>query len=304
VARSRLPSARRPWQPSPRVSAPLLAHQLVVADGATPTRWMIVLHGIFGMGTNFRTLARALATERPGWGFVLVDLRGHGASQGFPPPHDLAAVAGDLAALADHLGLRLSGIAGHSFGGKAALAYVAAHPGALDVALVLDSSPGMRRDVETRESATRVLGLLESLPSTFPTREAFVERLLAEGYARGIVDWLTMNVRRQGDAYALRLDLRAIRELLDSYFSLDLWPIVDDPESVGALHVILGGRSEVFDGEAKNRLALAETRNPRLVVRVLPSAGHWLHVDDPAGVLDSFRRALDAADTRATSRTV
>ena len=137
-----------------------------------------------------------------------------------------------------------------------------------------------------------------------PEGVRLVERLLAEGYARGIVDWLTMNVRRHDDAYALRLDLPAIRQLLDSYFSLDLWPIVDDAASVGALHLILGGRSAVFDDEANTRLALAETRNPRLVVRVLPSAGHWLHVDDPAGVFDSFRRALDAADARAPLRTV
>ena len=68
---------------------PVLAHQRVTHEGAAPTRWIYFLHGIFGMGTNFRGVAKSLAAATPDWGFVLVDLRGHGASQGFAPPHTL-----------------------------------------------------------------------------------------------------------------------------------------------------------------------------------------------------------------------
>jgi esterase len=100
---------------------PVLAHQRVTHEGAAPTRWIYFLHGIFGMGTNFRGVAKSLAAAAPDWDFVLVDLRGHGASQGFAPPHTLAAAAADVEALSREIGLEIAGVAGHSFGGKVLL---------------------------------------------------------------------------------------------------------------------------------------------------------------------------------------
>ncbi len=274
------------------VTDPILAHQLVRSDGVTPTRWMFLLHGIFGMGTNFRTMARTLVRERPDWGFVLVDLRGHGASQGLSPPHDLEAAARDLDALERHLGLELSGVAGHSFGGKVAIVWASRRMGALERLVVLDSSPGARRDPPTLESANRVLEVLESMPDRFDRREDFVERLGALGYARGIVEWLTMNVRRDGDRYALRLDLPAIRSMLEDYFARDCWGAMSDPRIAARTDVVVAGRSAVFDEEARARLASSSARNPSLHVTLLEQAGHWVHVDDPEGVLRVFLDAL------------
>ncbi|HSM35677.1 MAG TPA: hypothetical protein VK837_04695, partial [Longimicrobiales bacterium] len=58
-------------------TAERLAHERVVADGATPGAWLYVLHGIYGAGRNWGSVARALVERRPDWGAVLVDLRGH-----------------------------------------------------------------------------------------------------------------------------------------------------------------------------------------------------------------------------------
>src|SRR5690349_11504323 len=102
---------------------------------------MLVLHGIYGQGGNWRTFARRLVERRPEWGCALVDLRMHGKSQGAPPPHSLAAAAADVAALAAELGARA--IAGHSFGGKVTLAVLAGGT-RVDQAWVLDASPSAR----------------------------------------------------------------------------------------------------------------------------------------------------------------
>ncbi len=272
---------------------PILSHQLVRSDDVAPQRWMLLLHGIFGMGTNFRTMARALTKERPEWGFVLADLRGHGASQGFAPPHDLEATARDLDALEAQLGLELRGVAGHSFGGKVAIVWAARRLGALDRLVVLDSSPGTRRDPPTLESAQRVLDVLEAMPPRFERREDFSDRLAALGYARGIVEWLTMNVRREGDAYALRLDLPAIRVMLDDYFARDCWGAMRDRRLARRIDVVVAGRSVVFDEEARAKLEEARSHNPALVVTELEQAGHWVHVDDPMGVMRVMLGALE-----------
>ncbi|WP_420635235.1 alpha/beta fold hydrolase [Candidatus Palauibacter sp.] len=73
-------------------------HQYTVA-GAGAQRWLYVLNGIYGTGRNWASFARRLVAGRPEWGAVLVDLRLHGHSRGFEPPHTLAACVHDLLGL-------------------------------------------------------------------------------------------------------------------------------------------------------------------------------------------------------------
>ena len=263
-------------------------HALVTAPGAAPAAWMLVLHGILGSGANFRTFARRVVEARPAWGLILVDLRAHGQSQDPPPPHTLDAAAADLDRLVAHLGLDVRGVMGHSFGGKVALAYVAlrARGGApLERAFVLDSDPGARPDGPGDFTSRQVLELLEALPQPLPTREAFFEYMASRGITRRTTDWLAMNVRRAEDGFRLRLDLPAIRALLEDYFTRDLWPAVVDPSGVGHIELILGGRSDSVPADSRQRLEDLSARSPHLGLRVLPEAGHWVHVDDPDGLL-------------------
>src|SRR4051812_24710793 len=76
---------RRPCSPAHEHSMaddPILAHTRVAAPGRTPERWLLVLHGIYGAGRNWGSIARRLVEARPEWGAVLVDLRMHGQSRG------------------------------------------------------------------------------------------------------------------------------------------------------------------------------------------------------------------------------
>jgi pimeloyl-ACP methyl ester carboxylesterase len=266
----------------------VLAHHLVSAEGHTPAAWMLVLHGVFGLGANFRSLARAIVKKKPHWGIVLVDLRGHGESQGLAPPHDLDAAVSDLDSLVEALGLPVAGVLGHSFGGKVALAFLARHPRTMRTAYVLDSMPGPRSPSAQNDQVGGVLATLESLAQPFSSREAFQAELLGRGYSKMITDWLAMNVRRRpdgADGYTLRLDLPAIRSMLEDYWKKDLWPVMEDPLSAEALVLLIGGRSTVFDEPARGRAREAQSKNPSLVVETLPTAGHWIHADDPEGVL-------------------
>lgn len=264
-----------------------LAHQLVTAEGATPARFLLFLHGVFGMGTNFRALAKAIVAQVPSVGVVLVDLRAHGGSQGFAPPHDLRAAAADLEALCQALaarGQRVVGVIGHSFGGKVALAFAASHP--LELLVVLDSQPGPRDAAAENDSAANVLAILESLDHAWPAREAFAQALAERGLAAPVVAWLTMNLRRDGDEYRLRLDLPAIRAMLSDYFARDLFGVLADPSRAAQVGVVVGGRSTVLDAAARARLAQLAQSRPGLRVTELASAGHWVHVDDPGGVVE------------------
>src|SRR5688572_17676276 len=94
----------------------LLSHTRVTGAGAAPERWLLMLHGIYGSGRNWGTIARRLVEARPEWGVLLVDLRNHGGSQGFPPPHTLQASAADVDRLVEALDFHGAAVLGHSFG--------------------------------------------------------------------------------------------------------------------------------------------------------------------------------------------
>jgi esterase len=270
----------------------LPSHALVSAPSATPSRWMLVLHGILGSGGNFRTLARRLAAAHPDWGFVLVDLRAHGQSLDAPPPHTVAAAAEDLVRLGATLGLDVRGVLGHSFGGKVALAYAGLRAGALEQIWVLDASPGPRPDGMQSEGAPQVLGVLEALPETFTSREQFIALVRAQGLSQPIADWLAMNVRREGDSFSFRLDLDVIKTLMLDYFEVDLWPLLERPGLGRAVHFVLGGRSTTVSAADRARLGVIAARGPGLRVHELPNAGHWVHADDPEGVFSILDAVL------------
>src|SRR3954463_15260583 len=119
---------------------PILAHTRVAAPDATPRRWLLVLHGIYGAGRNWGSIARRLVEARPEWGAVLVDLRNHGQSRGFPGPHTIAAAAADVDRLGEHLDPRAAAGLAPSLGGRVALPYAQRHGEERRRAWVVDST--------------------------------------------------------------------------------------------------------------------------------------------------------------------
>jgi esterase len=239
---------------------------------------------MFGSGANWRTLARRLTAGRPDWGLALVDLRMHGGSLAAPPPHTVATAAADLvrldAALAGQ-GHSVRGVIGHSFGGKVALLYAGQRAGAVQRVWILDSDPAAHPGALMRPepgSTVAVLELLERLPRQFASRDAFVAAVVAAGFQPGLAQWLGMNIVHDDGAYCQRLDPAAMRSLLTSYYETDAWP---QAEAVGAKFV-LGGASSAVSAESRARM-----RRPH----VLPDAGHWLHVDALAALVDIIASA-------------
>jgi esterase len=267
----------------------LLQHALVTAPHADPTRWMFVLHGILGSGTNLRSFAKRLAAAFPEWGFILPDLRMHGLSQGAPPPHTVAAAADDLVRLGDHLGLPVAGVLGHSFGGKVALGYLDRRGERLDQAWILDASPSARPRGERAGATAQIVAMLRAMPQPLPSREAFFAITAEHGLSRGTAEWLAMNLRRTDDGFRLRLDLDAIAALLDDYFAVDLWHVLEEGRLARELHMVLGGASDALDPADRARLAgLGST----VQTHVLEGAGHWVHVDAPEALFAAVAGAL------------
>src|ERR1700694_3210894 len=81
-------------------------------------RPLILLHGGLGSGEMFGPVLPVLAERHQ---VVTVDLQGHGHTADIDRPIDVRLMAGDIAALIDHLGLAPADVVGYSLGGGVAL---------------------------------------------------------------------------------------------------------------------------------------------------------------------------------------
>jgi len=261
-------------------------------DGSRPAQTIAFLHGILGSGKNLRTVATRFLESRPAWSAWLVDLRGHGQSPKGTPGPSIEAAARDVIALAARAGAPLSAIAGHSFGGKVALEIARiGEIGSLRDVITIDSVPSAREPVAEGDSPLAILNILESLPPEFESISSFVTSLEAAGLARDLAQWLGSSVQREGDRVRFGLDVAEICALVLDYYARDLWPVVENPPKGLRVHLIVGDQSSSYSPEDRRRAAGIAAENDRVTMDVLP-AGHWVHVDDPEGLLRSLLRYL------------
>jgi pimeloyl-ACP methyl ester carboxylesterase len=104
-------------------------------------RPLILLHGGLGSGEMFGPILPTLADHHQ---VILVDLQGHGRTADIDRPIDPRLMAGDIAALIDHLGLDRPDVVGYSLGGGVAFHVAVAYPE--KVGRLVSASANIRRD--------------------------------------------------------------------------------------------------------------------------------------------------------------
>jgi pimeloyl-ACP methyl ester carboxylesterase len=248
-------------------------------------RLSFVLHGALGSGQNFSRFVGKLAEERPDHTYVLVDLRHHGDSRGAPGPNTLEACAKDLALLSDSLGRQPDVLIGHSFGGKVALEYARVVAGPLAQAWILDAVPGAQAAVDETEIVA-VIRAVRAVPVPARSRRDVIDHLTGQaGLSSGLAEWMATNLRRQGEQYVWTFDLDAIEQLMTDYFSVDLWGFLAQKRETPELHLVVAERSSRWTPEQRQR-AQALPPETRVTYHELPNSGHWVHVDNPGGLLE------------------
>jgi pimeloyl-ACP methyl ester carboxylesterase len=88
-------------------------------------RPLILLHGGLGSGEMFGPVLPLLAERHQ---VIAIDLQGHGRTADIDRPIDIRLMAGDIAALIDHLRLDKPDVVGYSLGGGVALQTAAQYP--------------------------------------------------------------------------------------------------------------------------------------------------------------------------------
>jgi len=268
------------------VQGTLLHTDQVTAPGVDPSSWILFLPGIYGAGRNWGSVARRLVRDRPDWGVIMVDLRGHGQSPTPPPPHTLDAVLADLNRTVRDLALPTRAILGHSFGGKVAMLYGQDHAPPMEQVWVIDSTPDTR---SPQGSAWDMRMVLRDSPGPFADRGEAIAAVENAGYPNPVAQWMATNVIPGEDGrLRWRLDPEVMEALLLDFFGSDAWDVLEHPPTGLDVHLIRATQSTVLSGPALERATEATRTRPTRIFLHDVEGGHWLNADNP----DALHRLL------------
>lgn len=243
---------------------------------------VVVLHGLYGAGNNWRRHATSLAAH---YRVLLPDLRNHGRSP-HAPEMTYEAMAGDLERLLDERDLEAATFLGHSMGGKAAMAMALTRPERVSALIVADIAPiRYRHDHDSIIAAMQSVDL-DSLGSRQDAERA-LEGAVAEASVR---QFLLTNLERRDGAWRWRLPLEILREALPGILDFPAYRA----RYGGPALFVHGEHSDYVDDEA--RVAVREYF-PEAAIVALRGAGHFLHVEQPHAFADTVERFLSAART-------
>jgi len=242
----------------------------------------VILHGLFGMGRNWATIAKALSeTHR----VLTLDLRNHGASP-WDDAMDYPLMAGDVAKLIETQFAGPVAVIGHSMGGKAAMALACERPSLVERLCVVDIAP-----VPYDHTFDAHLGAMADMNTKALTRRTDAEAIIANAINdRPTAQFLSRNLKPADDGHGLewQINVAAIAANMDD--------IIDFPTSQAnqayeaPTLFLLGGTSNYVQSSHMGEI---ERLFPNAKTEVIPGAGHWLHAEKPAEVTAALRTFLE-----------
>ena len=258
----------------------MLLNALSLGDAADGRPPLVLLHGLFGSARNWGQHQKALAAE--GRQVITMDLRNHGDSPHGPVP-SYATMAEDVAETLAQLGIARCRLLGHSMGGKVAMRLALARPDLLERVIVADIAP--RSYVHGNKDLTAAMLALQITPGM--TR-AEASAALAERIPDPMIrSFLLLNLRlgsAQPNGWRIGLS-----ELSEAMPVIEGWEPVED-QFTGPALFLSGSRSHYVPEEAQPAI---RALFPSVRFETVPEAGHWLHVDNPAGFIAAISPFLD-----------
>jgi esterase len=241
---------------------------------------LVLVHGLFGSGTNWHGIARRLEAR---FHVIAPDLRNHGSS----PHHadmDYPAMAADLLQLLDQQGLERVHWVGHSMGAKAAMWLALNHPQRVQSLVAVDMAP-----IRYTHGFGAFLDALEALPLDRLGGRADADTNLAAHFeSTALRGYLLQNLVKKQGRWCWRINLAALRRNMDQIVGFP--PLRADHQFLGNSLFVYGGRSDYLGPEGVEAI---RRLFPYARMRLIPEAGHWVYSDAPGAfvdVLESFLR--------------
>jgi pimeloyl-ACP methyl ester carboxylesterase len=262
---------------------------------------VVFVHGLFGQGKNWTTIAKGLADRHR---VTLLDLPNHGHSPWIDRADylDMAEmVAAELEALGEPVTL-----VGHSMGGKVAMQLALRRPELLRALVVVDVAPveyptrGGRTDDPDEEATpfAAFIAAMQAMDLTTLDSRADADAALREAVpSRMVRSFLLQSLVREGvgggdgGGWRWRLNLDALERDLDR-----LRGFPDPPPGAhfdGPVLWVAGANSTYVLPEDRPRM---DVLFPSTRLVRIKGAGHWVHSEQPEIFVETLRRFLDRVE--------
>ena len=257
---------------------------------------VVFVHGLFGQGKNWTTIAKGLADRHR---VTLLDLPNHGHSP-WTDRVDYLDMADLVAAELAEFGEPVT-LVGHSMGGKVAMQLALRRPELLRALVVVDVAPvdypesGGRTDDLDEESspfADYIAAMRTIDLETLQTRDDADHALRGAVPSRMVRSFLLQSLQREGThGWRWRLNLPALAR--------DLGQLRGFPEPPpgatfeGPVLWVAGANSHYVLPRDRERM---DALFPATRLVRIKNAGHWVHSEQPEVFLETVRRFLDAVE--------
>ena len=228
---------------------------------------VILLHGLFGMGSNLSMIARALVDQ---YCVHSLDLRNHGRS----PAADqmsFSDMAGDVIDYMDAQGIDHCHLLGHSLGGKVAMQVALLAPERVARLIVADIAPvsyqGNHDDVFAGLNAVD----LPSLKRRSDAEQVLTEHITDPGVRQFIIKSLYRDNNQQ---FQWRLNVQGIQNCYEQLRQALVAP-AGQPFS-GPVLFIKGELSRYIMPEHRDAIVALF---PSADLKMIQKTGHWLHAE-------------------------
>ena len=242
---------------------------------------LVILHGLFGSGNNWRSFAKKLSKD---FRISLVDLRNHGKSPN-SEEMDYIVMLEDVLLFLEQKTADSVSVLGHSMGGKTAMQLALRHPQKIKNLIVGDISPVVYANGDGHRS---YLKAMNSIPLTRGLARTEIDELLSKSIPESTIrTFLLTNLEIRSSQSNWKINLKALEENLS-----DLMDFPIDPKMLpfnGNSLFIAGNNSNYIQNQ--HQPVLQQWFPKHRLVR-LKNCGHWIHIDQPEALIKTLKYFL------------
>ncbi len=241
---------------------------------------LIVLHGLFGSASNWRSIANKLSDE---FTVYTLDARNHGESP-WADSMSYMEMAEDIANFIDQHQINNANVVGHSMGGKTAMTFALNHPEKLNKLVIADIAPkAYSHGGSHKYYIDNMLKLdLEQLQGRKEAELYLTEQL---NEPKPVIQFLLQNLIFKDNRYKWRINLNSLDQNLASIMGE-----IPAPGSSNHSSLFLYGENsnyvQLTDHELINSLF------KQCSIQSISNAGHWLHAEQPVEFTRKIREFL------------
>lgn len=247
----------------------MILHSNILGKGEP----LLILHGYFGMGDNWKSLGKKFSQN---FEVHLIDQRNHGRSF-HSDDFSYELMVDDLYKYIIQHNLNDITLLGHSMGGKTAMLFATSYQELVRKLIIADISPKYYAPHHQF-----ILKALCAVDFSTITKRREVETIFTNYIEEiGIRQFLLKNVFWVNkEQLAYRFNLQSLKENNEEIgMSLPSFSIFDKETLF-----LKGSKSNYIKSED---ISLIEAHFPKATIQTIKNAGHWLHAENPVDFYDS-----------------